>query len=272
MYSKLVLEVSKKLSRCPAVPEKMAARRDETADSLQVADLLDEAICGDAELTFDAARKFVAANVSAIPDPIKLQLYGLYKATTEGKCSTKKPGMLDFKGRAKWDVWNALGDIDSEEAMIRYADVLESAVPDWEEQATGHKKGGEGMGGPVVSSLAGEEMPDPETLHDWATQGDTEKVAAMLATADVNARDESGCTPLHFAADRGSKEMVALLIAHGADINAVDEDGSTALHYAALCENEEMCTELVSLGIDVSIQDASGQTAKQIAPQDWSCW
>lgn len=72
------------------------------ADSLQVADLLDEALCGDAELTFDAAQKYVAAHVGALPDAAKLRLYGLYKAATEGRCSTPKPGMLDFKGRAKW--------------------------------------------------------------------------------------------------------------------------------------------------------------------------
>jgi len=246
-----------------------APSRDEVADSLQVADLLDEALCGDAELTFDAAQKYVAAHVGALPDAAKLRLYGLYKAATEGRCSTPKPGMLDFKGRAKWDAWNAVGDIDAEEAMMLYADVLTEAAPGWED--LGEKKG-EAMGGPVTSSLAGEDMPEPETLHDWATQGDTEKVAAMLQTADVNLRDEDGCTPLHFAADRGSKEMVALLIAHGADINAADDDGATALHYAALCENEEMCSELLSLGIDASIQDASGKTAQQIAPQGWSCW
>ena len=30
---------------------------------------------------------------------------------SEGKCNTKKPGVFDFVGQAKWNAWNDLGDI-----------------------------------------------------------------------------------------------------------------------------------------------------------------
>eukprot|EP00951_Prasinocladus_malaysianus_P047867 scaffold652285_cov47-Prasinocladus_malaysianus.AAC.1 len=63
--------------------------------------MLDEALCSDAELSFEAARKFVAANVGEITDKDKLRLYGLYKQATEGRpCKSGKP-LFDFKGRAK---------------------------------------------------------------------------------------------------------------------------------------------------------------------------
>lgn len=32
----------------------------------------------------------------------KLELYGLFKQATEGDIHTKKPGVFDFTGRAKW--------------------------------------------------------------------------------------------------------------------------------------------------------------------------
>lgn len=69
---------------------------------MQIADLLDDALCTVAEQDFDAARKFVASNVTRIPDAEKLRLYGLYKQATEGPCTTGQPGMFDFKGKAKW--------------------------------------------------------------------------------------------------------------------------------------------------------------------------
>lgn len=64
--------------------------------------------------------------------------------------------------------------------------------------------------------------------------------AALDGGADVNARDDQGATPLHFAADRGHADIAGVLIAAGADVNAADEDGATPLHYAALCGNQQV--------------------------------
>merc|ERR1719334_2634512 len=41
----------------------------------------------------------------------KLQIYALFKQATTGKCNVKKPGMMDFVGKAKWEAWNSLGDM-----------------------------------------------------------------------------------------------------------------------------------------------------------------
>lgn len=55
----------------------------------------------------------------------KLKFYGLFKQATVGKVNTKRPGMLDFVGKAKWDAWNALGDMSAEEAMEQYVEEYE---------------------------------------------------------------------------------------------------------------------------------------------------
>ena len=53
------------------------------------------------------------------------------------------------------------------------------------------------------------------------------------AGANVNARGETGITPLHLAASRGDAAICELLIAHGADVTARMDDGVTAAQLAS---------------------------------------
>lgn len=57
---------------------------------------------------------------------LKLEFYGLYKQATAGDVSGKRPGMMDFVGRAKYDAWAELKGTSSEDAMQRYIDRLEA--------------------------------------------------------------------------------------------------------------------------------------------------
>jgi diazepam-binding inhibitor (GABA receptor modulator, acyl-CoA-binding protein) len=54
----------------------------------------------------------------------KLEFYALYKQATEGDVSGKRPGMMDFVNRAKFDAWEKLKGTSSEEAMQKYIDKL----------------------------------------------------------------------------------------------------------------------------------------------------
>ena len=56
----------------------------------------------------------------------------------------------------------------------------------------------------------------------------------LAAGTDVDARDGSGRTSLHIAADFGRKKIAELLIAKGADVNAKDEYGDTPLDNVSL--------------------------------------
>ncbi|KAI0714277.1 ankyrin repeat-containing domain protein [Cerioporus squamosus] len=53
------------------------------------------------------------------------------------------------------------------------------------------------------------------------------------AGADVNAKNDKGLTPLHYAASKARVEIGKLLISRGADINAKDRANQTPLHRAA---------------------------------------
>jgi diazepam-binding inhibitor (GABA receptor modulating acyl-CoA-binding protein) len=44
-----------------------------------------------------------------------LQIYSLFKQGSVGDNNTDKPGMLDFKGKAKWEAWNKLKGKKSKE-------------------------------------------------------------------------------------------------------------------------------------------------------------
>lgn len=57
---------------------------------------------------------------------LKLEFYALYKQATEGDVTGKRPGMMDFVGRAKYDAWEKQKGASSEEAMQQYIDKLES--------------------------------------------------------------------------------------------------------------------------------------------------
>jgi diazepam-binding inhibitor (GABA receptor modulator, acyl-CoA-binding protein) len=54
-----------------------------------------------------------------------LELYSLYKQATDGDVSGSRPGMLDLKGRAKFDAWAKRKGISAEDAMKKYVAVVD---------------------------------------------------------------------------------------------------------------------------------------------------
>ena len=94
-----------------------------------------------------------------------------------------------------------------------------------------------------VEPVAETATPEPATakapdisIHDAAALGNNEAVKQHLsAGTDVNAKDESGWTPLHWAASKVHNKTAKLLIKAGADVNVVNKDGLAPLDYA---ENE----------------------------------
>ncbi len=71
-------------------------------------------------------------------------------------------------------------------------------------------------------------------------------------------------TALHYAAERGHKEIVELLIAKGADINAKNATGDTSLHFAVEAGEREIAELLIDNGAEVNAKNVQGQTPLDI--------
>ncbi|KAK6483001.1 acyl-CoA-binding protein-like [Huso huso] len=69
---------------------------------------------------FDKAAEEVKNLKSQPSDKEMLEIYSLFKQATVGDVNTARPGMLDFKGKAKWDAWDARKGMGKEDAMKAY--------------------------------------------------------------------------------------------------------------------------------------------------------
>ena len=92
----------------------------------------------------------------------------------------------------------------------------------------------------------------------------------------INARNDSSCTPLHFAVDRGKYNFTELLLKSNADIYTRDKNDSTVLHHAVEMKDEDKITPIIELLKKFEsnkfptcelklIQDKDGQTPLHIA-------
>jgi len=85
-------------------------------------------------------------------------------------------------------------------------------------------------------------------------------------SADVNALNVVGWTPLHIASklNHPNIEVIQFLLEHGIDVNAQAKDGSTALHAASAYGTLEVVRLLLMHGARVEIKDNKSRTARQM--------
>ena len=69
---------------------------------------------------FEDAQKRVKTLTEAPSNDELLELYALYKQSTVGDVSGSRPGMMDFKGRAKFDAWTKKTGVAKDTAMAAY--------------------------------------------------------------------------------------------------------------------------------------------------------
>lgn len=53
-----------------------------------------------------------------------LELYALFKQANVGDVNVPRPGMLDFKGKAKWDAWEKKKGLSAEDARAKYVELV----------------------------------------------------------------------------------------------------------------------------------------------------
>ena len=107
-------------------------------------------------------------------------------------------------------------------------------------------------------------------LHYAARSNTDSSVVALLLDrgAEVNATSTEGFTPLHSAVS-GNPEpsVIELLLDRGADIKARDRNDATPLHHAVIFVNEDpsVLKLLLDRGADVGARTSHGDTACQFA-------
>ncbi len=105
-------------------------------------------------------------------------------------------------------------------------------------------------------------------LH-WACRGVHVGVVRLLVGlgADVNARDANGVSPLHSVSSRGHVEAAKVLLDSGARPEAKMSDASTPLHLAAANGHAELVALLVEKGAPFDVRDGSEDTPLHSAAQ-----
>ena len=77
----------------------------------------------------DLATRFAEAQarikpVTGLGNDVMLELYALFKQATQGDASGDRPGMMDLRGRAKFDAWARHKGQSKDAAMQAYIDLV----------------------------------------------------------------------------------------------------------------------------------------------------
>lgn len=105
-------------------------------------------------------------------------------------------------------------------------------------------------------------------IHHYVETNDIENVKYIVTSIPhltVNAYDEKGRLPLHIALLYEYKEVVQILIDHGADPHCLDYSGSNALHCAAASNNIQYVKLFVSMRVNLFIRNSMNLTPLGIA-------
>jgi acyl-CoA-binding protein len=74
---------------------------------------------------FEDAQKRAKQLTKAPSTDDLLQLYALFKQGTAGDVQGSRPGMMDFKGRAKYDAWAGKKGTSKDKAMEDYVALVD---------------------------------------------------------------------------------------------------------------------------------------------------
>lgn len=226
---------------------------------------IDPEVEDDISVAFTKAANHLPNLLPNIDNRTLATLYGYYKQASEGPCKTPKPGWLDIKGKSKWEAWHKLGDMPQKQAKLAYIDIIKKLDGNFLNSATTKKEFWV-----TVSTLQNteKEINDSErSLVDYVKEGNYTLVLKSLKSHDqnklksiLNELDTDGLGLVHWAADRGSTNILQLLINEGANANLPDCDMQTPLHYAASCGHVECVKLLINNGANIDVKDANGDT------------
>ena len=109
----------------------------------------------------------------------------------------------------------------------------------------------------------------PTGLWEAAQKGDKSRILQHVADGDdINAKDERGLTPLHYACIEGEDAVLAVLLDKGASVAEQSKTGFFPLHLATQRGHDNAVRELIKGGAQVDAKRSdNGTTSLQMAAQ-----
>ena len=92
----------------------------------------------------------------------------------------------------------------------------------------------------------------------------------VMNGAKVDKRDKNGETPIHWATTYNQKEIIKILVDHGADVDIANEDfdKDSPIHSAVFANKKEVVNILIKCGADINKENRRKITPLQIAVQN----
>ncbi|KAH0536387.1 hypothetical protein FGG08_006737 [Glutinoglossum americanum] len=162
-----------------------------------------------------------------------------------------------------------LGGVTLMEDVPNYpADVTQKAPPKDRKRALSMAKHNSRQNnGTIVRKL---KKPDTSTLFKAIRSGDARRLSCLMnSQLDLNARQDNGTTPLHWAAENGNEDVARMILDNGAEADAVDKRGQTPLILGA-CKGHELFVRLMldRNDVDPNSKDADSSTPLSVAAEN----
>jgi len=78
---------------------------------------------------FDTVAEAIkTANIGALSNEEKLNLYKYFKQATEGDVKGSRPGIFSQKERAKWDAWDTVKGTSKADAQAKYVQIAKQYI------------------------------------------------------------------------------------------------------------------------------------------------
>lgn len=124
-----------------------------------------------------------------------------------------------------------------------------------------------GSGAPPSHDPAPAPVTGLSDLHTIAARGSVAEIQPCLdAGADINEPNRVGYTPLAIAASRGDVEITRALLEAGADVTRIDAVGTTALGAAVMSRApRDVISLLLDHGADANRPNNRGQSPLDLA-------
>eukprot|EP01132_Coremiostelium_polycephalum_P000909 gene909-1138_t len=219
---------------------------------------------------FNKAVKFLSNTKVKVTNDQQLYFYGHYKQATIGKCNTKCPSFFDFVGKAKWNSWSSLGDLDKDTSMNNYIDQLNKLVPNWLDSnqttttttTTTTKSTNNNEEEDEIFGSSSDEDESSKSSNQNRGMGPTVSRFSMVDDETIAKLNENQKEDLSYWVTMDNKEKVLEFLEFEPKgiINEKDEEGRTPLMWSCDRGLIDMTKLLIERGSNLNLQDNEGQT------------